>query len=564
MNDYHNGADDYGYEGCGYHAIGDPGSGRRIDRQPTIQTVCRWRIAFTPRMFFGARYSTTGAPTNNPYGMNSASFIDRHGLWSDAQAKRASEVLRQAETDGLHLIRLAWADSHGVARAKAVTPDTFRDALANGYNINVATSTLDGSGGRVFSSFVRGGGMELDEMTGSPNLVIVPDPDTFRVLPWAPGVGWILCDEYFSDGTPFHFSSRHLLRKQIARLAEAGLRHIVGLEVEWYLAHLVQDRLTAENTGVPGRRGKPLDTAPIEPGYSYHSETNLNVMQPILSTLTHAYTGLGLPLRSVENEFGPGQVECTFNATDALEAADSYVLFRTATRQVCRQHGYFATFMCRPGLTGHFSSGWHLHQSIVDDKTGENTMTPGADGAALSETGGAFLAGLLDHALPATVFASPTINGFRRFQPNSLAPNRVTWGTDHRGALMRVISAPGNPASRIENRAGEPAANPYLFIASQIAAGLDGIERALTPPPPDDAPYDSAKALLPGNLGDGLTALADSAFFRDRFGALFMEYYLRLKHAELDRYRQYCDDSGIGADNADVTGWEQDEYYDFF
>jgi glutamine synthetase len=203
--------------------------------------------------------------------MENRSYIDRHGLWSDSQVMRAAEVLRQLDAEGVHLIRLAWADPHGAARAKAITPDAFRDAMANGYNINVATSTLDSSGGRVFSSFVRGGGMDLDEMTGSPNLVIVPDPETFRILPWAPGVAWILCDEYFRDGTPFHFSSRHLLRRQVARLAEAGYRQVVGLEVEWYLAHLTQDRLTAENTGVPGvpgRRGRPLETAPLEPGYS--------------------------------------------------------------------------------------------------------------------------------------------------------------------------------------------------------------------------------------------------------------------------------------------------------
>jgi glutamine synthetase len=496
--------------------------------------------------------------------MTSVSFTKRHGLRNEAQTALAAEVLRQVDADGLHLIRLAWADPHGAARAKALTPDAFGAAMGDGYNINVATSTLDAAGGRVFSSFVRGGGMDLDEMTGSPNLVIVPDPETFRVLPWAPGVGWILCDEYFRDGTPFHFSSRHLLRKQVARLADVGMRHVVGLEVEWYLAHLVQDRLTAENTGVPGTRGLPPATAPFEPGYSYHSETNLDAMQPMLSELAHAYTATGLPLRSVENEYGPGQVECTFTADDAMRAADNYVFFRTATRQVCRRNGCFATFMCRPGLAGHFSSGWHLHQSVVDTGSGANLMMPDSAGSALSDTGSTFLAGLLEHAVPATVFASPTVNGFRRFQPNSLAPNRVTWGSDHRGALMRIISAPGDAASRIENRAGEPAANPYLFIASQIAAGLDGIARKLALDPPDDAPYESANPALPTSLNEGLSALAADDFYRAAFGDLFLDYYLGLKNAELDRFRQYCDDNGIGDDQADVTGWEQNEYYDFF
>ena len=496
--------------------------------------------------------------------MAKGGFIERHGLWSDDQALRAAELRKQVVADGLELIRVAWADPHGASRAKSLTIPAFLEALTNGYNINVATSTLDASGGRVFRSFTKGGGMGLDEMTGSPNLLIVPDPTTFRVLPWAPGVGWILSDEYFVDGTPFHFSSRRQLRRQLARLAADGLAHTVGLEIEFYLAHLVQDLPTLENVGWPGTRGRPLETAPVEPGYSYHSETNLDLMQPILSELARSLTALGLPLRSIENEFGPGQLECTFTATDAQTAADDYVLFRTATRQVCRRHGYVATFMCRPGFPGHYTSGWHLHQSIADAKTAENLFVPDDDDAPLSDTGQAFLAGLIEHALPATIFATPTVNGYRRFQPNSLAPDRATWGPDHRGALMRVLGGPGDPATRIENRAGEPAANPYLFIASQIVAGMDGMARKLALGPADDDPYDAPRPLLPKDLGAALDALSGSDLFRTQFGDLFLDYYLALKRAELDRYLQYCQDNEIDGTNQDVTGWEQNEYYDFF
>ena len=496
--------------------------------------------------------------------MENKGFIERHGLWSDEQARLAGEVARRVEADGLRLVRLVWADPHGASRAKSVSPAALREVLRNGYNINVATSTLDGSGGRIFRSFIRGGGMGLDEMTGSPNLVIVPDPGTFRVLPWAPGIGWVLCDEYFGDGMPFHFSTRRLLRRQIERLRAQGLTHVVGLEVEWYLAHLVQDRPTLDNVGAPGLRGRPLETAPMEPGYSYHSETNLDIMQPILSELADAYVALELPLRSIENEYGPGQVECTFTATDAQRAADDYVLFRTATRQVCRRHGYVATFMCRPGFPGHFSSGWHLHQSIADATSGTNRFMPEDDGAPLSAAGQAFLAGLMEHAVPATVFAAPTVNGYRRFQPNSLAPDRATWGPDHRGTLMRVLGGPGDPATRIENRAGEPAANPYLFIASQIAAGLDGMARELPLGPADDDPYNAPRPMLPNDLVDALEALSASALFRADFGDLFVDYYLALKNAELDRFHQYCEDNGIDGADETVTGWEQNEYYDFF
>jgi len=496
--------------------------------------------------------------------MGNTSFIDCHDLWTHDQKARAREVLRQVEIDELHLIRLVWADPHGAARAKSISPDAFRNAMSDGYNINVATSTLDASGGRIFSSFVPGGGMNLDEMTGSPNLVIVPDPNTYRDLPWAPGVGWVLCDEYFRDGRPFHFSSRHLLRKQITRLNEAGFQHVVGLEVEWYLSKVVQQKLEPANTGIPGKRGRPIETAPIEPGYSYHSETNLDIMQPMISDLANAYTKLGLPLRSIENEYGPGQIECTFAAEEAMRAADDYVLFRTATRQVCRRLGYFATFMSCPGLPGHFPSGWHLHQSLFDKDTNNNLLTPTNDSEILSETGKNFLSGLLKHSIPATIFSTPTINGFRRFKPNSLAPNRVTWGYDHRGVLMRVISQPNDTASRIENRAGEPSANPYLFIASQIAAGLDGLLNNLTLDDAEEAPYTSDCQLLPTTFSDGLNELENDNFYRNAFGNLFLDYYLALKNAELDRFQEYCDDKVVGENETTITEWEQNEYYDFF
>ena len=484
-------------------------------------------------------------------------FIEQHELWSSEQLARARDLRKQVES--LELVRLAWADPHGASRAKAVSPATFLEALGKGYNINVATTTLDSAGERVFRSFTRGGGMGLDEMTGSPNLVIVPDPATFRVLPWAKGVGWVLCDEYFRDGTPFHFSPRHLLKKQLRRLGEKDLRLVVGLEVEWYLSRVLDEPLGDEHVSVPGVRGRPVRTAPIEPGFSYHSETNMDLMQPVLSELARTYTALGLPLRSVENEWGPGQVECTFAAQDALNAADDLLLFRTATRQLCRRLGCFATFMARPALKGHYSSGWHLHQSLAD-ASGRNAFA--VHEKLLSRLGESWLAGLLEHASASTVFATPTVNGYRRYRPNSLAPDRAGWGYDHRGAMVRVLGGEGDPATRLENRLGEPAANPYLYIASQIVCGLDGVERALDPGPRDDEPYTAQRPLLPTSLGEALDALEKSALYRRELGEVFVDYFLRLKRSELNRFLTWKKENP--AADGEPTEWEQNEYFDFF
>ena len=491
-------------------------------------------------------------------------FIERHALWSTDQRKLASDLAAGIRGANLRLIRLAWADPHGASRAKTVTVPAFLAALESGYNINVATTTLDSAGGRVFASFTKGGGMGLEEMTGSPNLTVVPDPATFRVLPWAPGVGWILCDEYFNDATPFHFSPRQLLKKVLAELHSQGHALRVGLEVEWYLARVAEDRLGDEHMGAPGLRGRAIRTSPAEPGYSYHSESNMDLMQPMFSLLAETYEALGLPLRSIENEWGPGQVECTFAARDALQAADDLLLFRTATRQVCRRHGHFATFMARPALKGYYASGWHLHQSLVDAKSGANRFTPDSGKEPLSALGRGYLGGLLAHAVPATVFATPTVNGYRRFKQNSLAPDRATWAHDHRGTMVRALGGAGDAATRLENRIGEPSANPYLFIASQVVAGMDGVEQACDPGPQDLDPYAAKRTMLPGSLVAALDALDKSALFRKRLGDTFVDYYLRLKGNEALRFGQFLEQQGLKGMPEEPTEWEQNEYFDFF
>lgn len=490
-------------------------------------------------------------------------FIEKHGLWSEEQKRLAADLTRRIDAEKLRFVRLAWGDAHGYVRAKTLTIPAFVSALTSGYNIGVATTTLDSAGARVFASFTRGGGMGLAEMTGSPNLTIVPDPSTFRILPWAERVGWIIGDEYFNDGGPFHFSPRQLLRKTLGRLGDLGFAAMIGPEIEWYLLRITADQLSEENIGAPGIRGRPIKTAPVEPGYHYHSESNMDLMQPVFDALGGAFEALGLGLRSIENEWGPGQVECTFAPRPALDAADNAFLFRTATRQICRRLGYFATFMCRPALKGFYSSGWHLHQSLIDASTGGNLFMPRQASEILSPLGQSYLAGLLQYAVPATVFATPTVNGYRRFRPNSLAPDRATWAYDHRGAMVRVLGGIDDPATRLENRIGEPAANPYLFIVSQLVAGLAGIETDATLPPPSDEPYAAERPMLPKSLPEALEALDKEPLFRRALGDTFIDYFVKLKRSEAERYARWLKDAGTSPGD-EPSQWEQNEYFDFF
>ena len=183
------------------------------------------------------------------------------------------------------------------------------------------------------------------------------------------------------------------------------------------------------------------------------------------------------------------------------------VLFRSAVKQIARRHGYHATFMCRPKLPNVFASGWHLHQSLVSRASGENAFMSKDGGEVLSPFGRHYLAGLLQHARASAVFTTPTINGYKRYRSYSLAPDRAIWGRDNRGVMIRVLGGANDPATRLENRIGEPAANPYLYMASQILSGLDGVDRTLDPGPSADTPYETKANLLPKTLREAVSAL---------------------------------------------------------
>jgi glutamine synthetase len=285
-------------------------------------------------------------------------------------------------------------------------------------------------------------------------------------------------------------------------------------------------------------------------GYQYLTEQRYDLLDPVIELLRRDLARLDLPLRSFEVEFGPSQCEITLGAMEGLASADAMILFRSAVKQICRRHGYHATFMCRPRIPNVMSSGWHLHQSLV--RHGANAFMPERAGDDLSPVGRAFLGGLVAHARGGAALATPTLNGYKRYRPYALAPDRVNWGRDNRGTLLRVLGGAGDAATRIENRIGEPAANPYLYFASQIHAGLDGLARELDPGPSADTPYESEAPALPHTLGEALQALREDEVLRAGFGSEFVDYFCRIKEAEIARF------------NLEVTEWEHREYFDLF
>jgi len=418
-----------------------------------------------------------------------------------------------------------------------------RGALERGVTVTSTLLLKDTSHRTVFPAFTPGGGVGMAELEGAADILMVPDVSTFRVLPWAADTGWVLCDLQLQDGRPVPYDSRAVLRKALEKLGD--YEFIAGLEVEFHVFRITEPNLRPSDAGQPGT---PPDVELLTSGYQYLTEQRYDLIDPVVQILRKGLEKLALPLRSFEVEFGPSQFEFTLAPLAGLAGADAMVLLRSAVKQIARRHGYHATFMCRPKLPNLMSSGWHLHQSLA--KGGRNAFT--SEREDLSELGKQYLAGLLAHARAACAFSTPTINGYKRYRPYSLAPDRLIWAKENRGALLRVIGAPGSRATRIENRIGEPAANPYLYFASQIHCGLDGIATHATLPAAADTPYEAKAELLPRTLTEALEALRGDTVLRAGIGETFVDYYVRLKEAEVARY------------NLEVSEWEHREYFDLF
>ena len=454
-------------------------------------------------------------------------------------------VLEEIKRRGIKQVRFSFADQHGVLRGKTLAASEVKEALERGVTVTSTLLLKDTAHRTVFPAFTPGGGVGIAEMQGAADVLMKPDTATFRVLPWAPDTGWMLCDLAFQDGQPVPFCTRSLLRAALMKLAAAGYEFQAGLEVEFHVFRIVDPRLAPADAGQPGT---PPDVDLLTTGYQYLTEQRYDLIDPVMQILQRDLGALGLPLRSFEVEFGPSQFELTLGVLPGLAAADAMVLLRSAVKQGLRRHGYHATFMCRPKLPNVMSSGWHLHQSLSRDAANAFT-SPKED---LSETGKQWLAGLLAHARGAAALSTPTLNGYKRYRPYSLAPDRVIWGKENRGAMLRVVGGPDDAGARIENRAGEPAANPYLYFASQIHSGMDGLARKLAPPASADTPYEAKAERLPATLGEALAALREDACLKDGLGAQFVDYYCRIKEAEIARF------------NLEVSDWEHREYFDLF
>ncbi|WP_238364677.1 glutamine synthetase family protein [Mesobacterium pallidum] len=473
--------------------------------------------------------------------------LARQGLLSAEAVAQAADLVERVEAGDLETVRVVFADQHGLLRGKTVTARSLASIFRSGLNLPGTLLLKDTSNRTVFPIWDGQSPGVMATMAGAGDMLLVPDPSTFRALPWAPHSAWLMCDPFARDGRALPFAPRPVLRRAVEALAEKGLTLTVGLEVEFHVFARTAAGLEHSDAGMPGT---PPATALLDQGYQYLSEANYDRLEPVMDMLRRHAEALDLPVRSTEVEMGPSQFEFTFEPADALTHADNMIMFRTMVKEVCAREGMHATFMCRPKAPGSASSGWHLHQSLVDG-TGRNLFVPETEGALTPEAS-AWIAGLLAHATESCLLTTPTVNGYKRYQPFQLAPDRIEWGYDNRGAMVRALMAPGDPASRVENRVAEPAANPYFYFASQVLSGLAGLDATMTAPDPVETPYDNDATALPPSLIAAIEAFEAGDLYRRTLGADFVDYMSVLKRAEWKRYL------------ATVSEWEHAEYFGIF
>ncbi|UGS39083.1 glutamine synthetase family protein [Capillimicrobium parvum] len=428
--------------------------------------------------------------------------------------------LREA---GVELVRVSYADLHGVCRGKDVPIDAYDAVRAHGIAQTEAVMTID-LRHNVIAGFEH----------GFRDFWAIPEPATLVRMPGDPAVAWCLAGTRRLDG-PFPLDPRYALRQAIAGLARHGLGAVVAPELEFYLVEPRTWRsYVAHDSSV-------YTCGPVsDPG---------GVVREILRTARD----LGLQPIVSSQEYGRGQYEINLRHGEALESADRSFRFKAMAKEVAARHGLLATFMgqLRDDDEG---SGLHLHVSC----TGEDGANAFADPAApdgLSAAARHFAAGVLAHLPALTAFLNPTVNAYRRFIVESLAPTHVNWGVDNKLAAVRV-PAEGGEAARLELRTGDGTANIHLAVAAVIAAGTDGLARELAlGEPVSGNPYELGDERLgpqlPKTLGAALDALAADRLLVDAIGEELCATYTMIKRYELDRWH---------AELARVTDWERDEY----
>lgn len=432
------------------------------------------------------------------------------------------DIMRLVEEEDIEFIRLQFTDMFGTLKNVAITASQLEKALDN-------KCMFDGSS---IEGFVR-----IDES----DMYLYPDLNTFEIFPWRPQHGKVarmICDVYRPNGTPFEGDPRYILKKVLREAADMGYTFNAGPECEFFLFHTDDE---GRPTTISHEKAGYFDISPLDLGE--------NARRDIILTLED----MGFEIEASHHEVAPAQHEIDFKYTNALKAADNMMTFKLVVKTIAKRHGLFASFMPKP-VYGVCGSGLHINMSLCKD--GVNIFNDHNAPNGVSKEAYQFIAGLMKHMKGMTLVANPIVNSYKRLIPGYEAPVYITWSEGNRSPLIRIPSTRGTNM-RIELRSPDPAANPYLLLASCLAAGLDGIKNELPIPESIEGNiYEMSKQELekrgieaiPSNLSKACHYFEDDTFMKQVLGEHVHAKYLDAKRKEWNRFREQ------------VTEWEIDEY----
>ena len=433
------------------------------------------------------------------------------------------DIIRIVREDDIEFIRLQFTDIFGQLKNVAITASQIEKAVNN-------QCMFDGSS---IDGFVR-----IDES----DQYLYPDLRTFRVFPWRPGHGKVarlICDVYNTDGTPFVGDPRDVLKRAIQKAHDMGFDTFnVGPEAEFFL-------FQTDDEGKPTTKTNDeagyFDLGPLDHGESTRREICMALEQ------------MDFEIEASHHECAQGQHEIDFKYAEALHAADNIMTFKLAVKTLAQKNGLHATFMPKP-IFGVAGSGMHTNMSLFRD--GKNVFYDPNDERGLSREAYSFIAGLLRHVPGMAAITNPLVNSYKRLVPGYEAPCYLAWSASNRSALIRIPASRGQ-STRVELRSPDPACNPYLAFAVCLAAGLDGIEKGLTPPAEitkniyamdEETRKAHGITSLPNSLEEAIRLMEADTLVLDTLGGHVACNYIEGKKKEWDEYRTR------------VSSWEREKY----
>ena len=426
--------------------------------------------------------------------------------------KTKKDVMKIVREMDVSFIQFWFTDVLGILKSFAVTPSELEEGLEEGMG-------FDGSS---IEGFAR-----IEES----DMIAMPEPDTFQMLPWRPKerpVARMFCDILQPDGSHYEGDPRYVLKRIVAKIAEMGYKAFMGPELEFFFF---------ENNTTPNiiDKGGYFDNRPLDMGGDLRREIIFSLQD------------MGIRVEYSHHEVAPSQHEIDLRYDEALTMADKTMTYRIVTKEIARKNGFYATFMPKP-LFGENGSGMHVHQSLF--KGDMNAFYEPQDEYNLSVLAKSYIAGILTHAREIAAVTNQWVNSYKRLVPGYEAPVYISWARRNRSAMVRVpMYKPGKEeATRIEFRSPDPACNPYLAFAVMIAAGLKGIEENYALPDPieediyemdEDARRRAGIVSLPGNLFEAIQEVEASELVRETLGDHIFNKFLENKKIEWDRYRTH-------------------------